>query len=102
MLLKENLSKSKEQLCFLLKRPQIPHKTHNAAPIIWSSNSVIVAIETISKSAKITELKNLFFKVYHAFILHINDFKVFRKVLHFLFLKVKITSITLVTLLDIF
>lgn len=70
MLLKESRSKSKKQLCFMLKRPQIPHKTHNAAPIIWSSNSLIVAIETISKSAKITKLKNLFFKLYHAFILH--------------------------------
>lgn len=68
MLLEKDLSKSKEQLCFMLKRPQIPHKTHNALPIIWSSNSLIVAIETISKSAKITKLKNLFFKVYvHSF-----------------------------------
>lgn len=68
MLLEKGLSKSKEQLCFMLKRPQIPHKTHNAPPIIWSSNCLIVAIETISKSAKITKLKNLFFKVYvHSF-----------------------------------
>lgn len=52
MLLEKDLSKSKEQLCFMLKRPQIPHKTHNALPIIWSSNSLTVAIETISKSAK--------------------------------------------------
>lgn len=68
MLLEKDLSKSKEQLCFMLKRPQIPHKTPNALPIIWSSNSLIVAIETISKSAKITTLKNPFFKVYvHSF-----------------------------------